>query len=88
MKRIATAVLAAALATSARADGAATFKAKCAVCHGQDANGGAMYKKSIRGEEEAEVLKMIKDGKGKMKPVQLEAADAQAVAKYLNGLKK
>ncbi len=88
MKRIATALLVAALATFARADGAATFKAKCAVCHGQDANGGVMYKKSIRGEEQAEILKMIKDGKGKMKPVPLEPGDATDVAKYLNGLKK
>jgi len=80
-------VVVAAFATLARADGADTYKAKCAMCHGADANGGAMYKKPIRGLAEADVLKMIKEGKGKMKPVSLEAADAQAVAKYLHGLK-
>jgi len=87
MKRIALLVVAAAFATLARADGAATFKAKCAMCHGPDAKGGAMYKKPIGGLPEADVLKMIKEGKGKMKPVQLEAADAQAVAAFVHGLK-
>ncbi|HVP67112.1 MAG TPA: cytochrome c [Anaeromyxobacteraceae bacterium] len=88
MKRAAAALVAILAASLARADGAATFKAKCAMCHGQDANGGAMFKQSIRGLPEAEVLKMVQNGKGKMKAVQLEAADAQAVAKYVSGLKK
>ena len=87
MNRTLALVVAAAFATLARADGADTYKAKCAMCHGADANGGAMYKKPIRGLAEADVLKMIKEGKGKMKPVSLEAADAQAVVKYLHGLK-
>ena len=86
MRRFLLLVVAALFASLARADGEATFKAKCAICHGKDANGGAMYKKSIRGAAEAGVLKMIKEGKGKMKPVQLEAADAQAVAKFVAGL--
>ncbi len=88
MNRIVVALLMIAAATTAYADGAATFKAKCAMCHGQDGQGGAMYKKSIQGEKEAEVLKMIKEGKGKMKPVQISDDDAQAVAKFVAGLKK
>jgi len=81
-------VVVAAFATLARADGADTYKAKCAMCHGADANGGAMYKKPIRGLAEADVLKMIKEGKGKMKPVQLSDDDAKAVAKFVAALKK
>jgi mono/diheme cytochrome c family protein len=88
MKRIVTALIGIGFATFALADGAATFKAKCAACHGQEGVGGVLYKKSIQGEGEAEVAKMIKEGKGKMKPVQLDPADAQAVAKYVAGLKK
>ncbi len=86
MKRIVIALFAVAFATSAfAADGAETFAKKCAACHGKDANGGGMYKQSIRGKPEADVLKVIKEGKGKMKPVAID--DADAVAKYVSGLK-
>jgi len=85
MKRIVTAVAVLALASAALADGAETFSKKCAMCHGKDAAGGALYKGAIRGKPEAEVLKIIKEGKGKMKPVAID--DAQDVAKYVSGLK-
>jgi mono/diheme cytochrome c family protein len=85
MKRILIAVVVLAAASVARADGAETFSKKCAGCHGKDASGGGMYKQSIRGKPEAEVLKVIKEGKGKMKPVAVE--DAADVAKYVSGLK-
>ena len=85
MKRILTALVAVAFATAAFADGAATFKAKCAICHGADGKGAKMAPKPIAGKPEAEVLKAIKEGKGKMKPVQIE--DAADVAKYVAGLK-
>ena len=48
MKRIAVAVPAPALAIFAHADVAAPLKAKCAMCHGQDAIGGALHKDSRR----------------------------------------
>ncbi len=85
MKRIIIAVVALAFASAALADGAETFSKKCAACHGKDASGGGMYKSSIRGKPEAEVLKAIKDGKGKMKPVAID--NAPEVAKYVSGLK-
>jgi mono/diheme cytochrome c family protein len=85
MKRLLVAAVLASLAGSASADAAATFKAKCAMCHGQDGAGGAMHKASIKGTKEADVLKAINDGKGKMKPVKID--DAAAVAKYVAGLK-
>ena len=58
------------------ADGAATFKAKCAMCHGPDGTGqtptGKMMKVKDLGSAEvqkltdAELTKIISDGKGKM----------------------
>ena len=85
MKRIVIALAAVALASTALADGAETYAKKCAACHGKDASGGGMYKQSIRGKPEAEVLKVVKEGKGKMKPVAIE--DAADVAKHVAGLK-
>jgi mono/diheme cytochrome c family protein len=85
MKRLVVAAVLAALAGSASADAAATFKAKCAMCHGADGAGGAMYKASIKGKKESDVLKAVNEGKGKMKPVKID--DAAAVAKWVSGLK-
>jgi mono/diheme cytochrome c family protein len=85
MKRLLVGIALAALAGSASADAAATFKTKCAMCHGPDGAGGAMHKSSIKGVKEADVLKAINDGKGKMKPVKID--DAAAVAKWVSGLK-
>ena len=87
MKRILTALLLVAFAGAALADGAATFKARCAICHGQEGVGGKIVPKAIKGTAEAKVLEMIKKGGGKMKPVTLPDADAEAVAKYVAGLK-
>ena len=87
MKRIVTGLFLLAFASAALADGAATFKARCAVCHGPEARGGKIHAASIRGTPEATVLEMVKVGKGKMKPVKLSDADAAEVAKYVAGLK-
>jgi len=85
MKRMMIAIAVLAFASIAYADGAETYAKKCAGCHGKDGSGGGMYKQSIRGKPEAEVLKVIKEGKGKMKPSAIE--DAADVAKYVAGLK-
>lgn len=87
MKRIVTALFVLAFASAALADGAATFKARCAICHGPDGAGGKIVPRSIKGTPEARVLDVIKKGGGKMKPVALSDADAAAVAKYVSGLK-
>jgi mono/diheme cytochrome c family protein len=55
------------------------------MCHGADGSGGAMFKGSIKGMPEAQVLKTITDGKGKMKAIQID--DAPAVAKFVSGMK-
>jgi hypothetical protein len=44
-----------------------------------------MYKPSIKGIKEPDVLKSIVDGKGKMQPVKID--DADAVAKWVSSLK-
>jgi mono/diheme cytochrome c family protein len=85
MKHLLLAVLLVSVAGVASADPAATFKSKCAMCHGPDGAGGAMHKASIKGTKEAAVLAAINDGKGKMKPVKID--DAAAVAKWVSGLK-
>jgi len=85
MKHALLAVLLVSIAGAASADPAATFKAKCAMCHGPDGAGGAMHKASIKGTKEAAVLAAVNDGKGKMKPVKID--DAAAVAKWVAGLK-
>ena len=85
MKRILTALLAVSFATVAFADGAATFKAKCAACHGAGGEGSKVAPNSIKGKAEADVLKAINEGKGKMKAVKID--NAAEVAKYVAGLK-
>jgi len=85
MKRIVTALFVLAFATSASADAAATYAAKCKMCHGAAGEGSKMAADPIKGMAEAKVLKAINEGKGKMKPVKID--DAAAVAKFVAGLK-
>jgi mono/diheme cytochrome c family protein len=85
MKLIATILLVVASASAAYADGAATYAAKCKVCHGAAGEGSKIAPEPIKGKAEAEVLKAINDGKGKMKPVKID--DAAEVAKFVAGLK-
>jgi mono/diheme cytochrome c family protein len=85
MKHIATILLVVAFASAAYADGAATYAAKCKMCHGAAGEGSKMAPDPIKGKAEADVLKAIKDGKGKMKPVKID--DAAEVAKFVAGLK-
>lgn len=86
MKRSFIAIAALLLSTTALADGAETFAKKCAVCHGKEGVGAKMSPKAIAGSPVATVLKVIKEGQGKMKPVAID--DAAAVADYVAGLKK
>jgi mono/diheme cytochrome c family protein len=85
MKRIATALFVLAFATSASADAAATYAAKCKMCHGAAGEGSKMAADPIKGMAEAKVLKAINEGKGKMKAVKID--DAAAVAKFVAAMK-
>lgn len=85
MKRIVAALFVLAFATTASADAAATYAAKCKMCHGAAGEGTKMAPEAIKGMDAAKTLKAINEGKGKMKAVKID--DADAVAKYVAGLK-
>lgn len=85
MKYLATIALLAALAGAAYADGASTYAAKCKMCHGAAGEGTKMAPEPIKGKSEAENLKAINEGKGKMKPVKIY--NAAEVAKFAASLK-
>jgi mono/diheme cytochrome c family protein len=85
MKRFVAVLFAFAFATAAYADGAATYADKCKKCHGAAGEGGKMAKEPIKGKAEADVLKAINEGKGKMKKV--EITDAADVAKFVAAMK-
>ncbi len=88
-------------ATSAfAADGAAIFKAKCAMCHGPDGKGETSMGKSLKlrdlgsadvqKQTDADLKKIIEDGKGKMPAykAKLAASEADALVAFLRTLKK
>jgi cytochrome c6 len=99
MTRIALALAAlAVLATgSARAADAATadlYQKKCAVCHGKDGKAATPMAQKLGATDlttvktsEADIAKVIADGKGKMTPFKGKISDAeiQALAKYVKG---
>lgn len=81
------------------ADGAATYKAKCALCHGANGSGDtpsgkAMKVRDLRSADvqkqtDVELTKVISGGKGKMPPYgkQLSTADIEAVIAFIRTLK-
>jgi cytochrome c6 len=104
MKRLLLAVLmltvpAAALADAAP-DGAAIFKSKCAICHGADGKGqtptGRSLKvrdlslKDVQKQSDAELQKIIADGKGAMPSFKsaLDQASIDALIVFIRSLKK
>lgn len=68
------------------ADGAATYTAKCKMCHG--ANGEKNF--TDLSKSEADLIKITTDGKGKMPAYKgkLSDADIKAVVEYVKTLKK
>jgi mono/diheme cytochrome c family protein len=95
-------VLAAAVALAATMsfaqDGAATYKAKCAMCHGATGTPSAGMAKamgikpasdpSITALTVVQIEAVVKNGKGKMKPVAgLTDTQVAAVAAYFKTLK-
>ena len=96
------AILAVSMATPmfAQSGGEATFKAKCAMCHGADglATSGmakAMKVPSVKSEDfaklsEAEMVTATENGKGKMPAYKGKLSDAEIkeVVAYMRGLAK
>jgi cytochrome c6 len=97
MKRLVAVAVLLAAASLARAETAAElFKAKCAVCHGPDGKGSTAGKKlgakdlTTLKASEAELVKDITNGEGKMPAFKnkLTPAQIQELAKFVkSGLK-
>jgi mono/diheme cytochrome c family protein len=81
-------------------DGAAIYKAKCAMCHGPDGAGQTTMGKNLKlrdvrspdvqKQSNAELAKIISDGKGKMPAykAKLGAGDIEALVAFIRTLKK
>lgn len=76
-------------------DAAATFKAKCAMCHGADGKGGKMGTRDfasaeVKAETDAQLTEIITKGKGKMPAYggKLSDADIKGLVTYIRGLAK
>src|SRR3954447_25553721 len=90
-------LLTVALPMAAFADGAATFKTKCAPCHGADGSGQTPVGKNLKARDlrsaegqklsDAEITKVLSDGKGKMPASKLAPADIKAVVGFIRTLK-
>lgn len=86
-------------ATLAAADGAALYKAKCAMCHGADGSGATPMGKSmklrdlrspeVQKQTDAELTKVTSDGKGKMPAYKGKLTDAEisAIVAHMRTLK-
>ena len=93
------AILTLVLATSAFADGAAIYKAKCASCHGADGSGSTPVGKTmkvrdlrsaeVQKQTDLELTKIISGGKGKMPAYgkQLSEADVASLIAHIRTLK-
>jgi len=100
MKRVLVAVLVCGLlavcASPALADdAAATFKAKCAMCHGPDGKGGKMGTRDfasaeVKAETDAQLTDIITKGKGKMPAYggKLSDADIKGLVDHVRSLAK
>ena len=88
------------ISAKAQAGGAATFKAKCVLCHGADGTGNTtlgkqlqaanLRSKDVQKKSDAELHKVIHDGNGNMPPFgdQLSDDEINQVIKYVRALGK
>jgi len=89
-----------AASSAAVVDAAATFKAKCASCHGADGSGSTTVGKALKcrdlrsaevqGQSDAQLLAIVTKGKGKMPTFEksLGADTCKALVAYVRTLKK
>jgi cytochrome c553 len=69
-------------------DGAALYKADCAMCHGPDAAGKpAMKAPAIKGKTEADIKKAFENPKHTAVKKKVNEEQSKAIAEYLKGLK-
>ena len=80
-------------------DAAATYKAKCAICHGPDGKGSATGVKmgthdftsdDVQKQSDAQLTAIIRKGKGKMPAYdgKLKDTEIAGLVAYIRGLKK
>ena len=76
-------------------DAAATYKAKCAMCHGPDGKGGKMGTRDfaspeVKAETDAQLTDIITKGKGKMPPYagKLKDDEIKGLVTYVRSLAK
>lgn len=82
------------------AAGKAVFGTKCKTCHGAEGQGNPGMAKvlkteikpltdpEVQGMSEADIKKIVTEGKGKMKPVAVTGADLDNVAAFVKTMKK
>ena len=103
MKRLPTALavltLLAVPAIPVMADGASVYKAKCAMCHGENGSGDTKMGKKLalndlrspeaKKKNEQEIVKVITDGRDKMPAFKskLSTKEILEVTKFVRGLK-
>lgn len=80
---------------AAAQDAAATYKAKCAMCHGPDGKGGKMGTRDfasaeVKAESDAQLTEVITKGKGKMPAYgeKLKDTEIKDLVAYIRGLAK
>jgi cytochrome c6 len=76
-------------------DAAATYKAKCVMCHGADGKGGKMGTRDfgsaeVKAETDAQLTEIITKGKGKMPSYdgKLKDDEIKGLVTYIRGLSK
>lgn len=76
-------------------DAAATYKAKCAMCHGPDGKGGKMgthdfASPEVQKQSDADLAAIITNGKGKMPKYgeKLKENEVKDLVTYIRGLAK
>jgi cytochrome c6 len=81
--------------SAAAQDAAATYKAKCAMCHGPDGKGGKMGTRDfaspeVKAESDAQLTEMITKGKGKMPSYEgkLKDTEIKDLVAYIRSLAK
>jgi cytochrome c6 len=88
-------LIAASASPAVAQDAAATYKAKCAVCHGPDGKGGKMGTRDfaspeVKAESDAQLTDIITKGKGKMPPygAKLKDTEIKDLIAYIRTLAK
>ena len=87
------------LSLASAQDAAATYKGKCAMCHGADGKGSAMGLKmgahdfaspDVKKETDAQLTEIVTNGKGKMPAYKdkLKDTDIKDLVAYIRGLGK